>query len=324
MADSVQTLIKQQAPWLETAGQANLAGANELIQNNPNYTPYGGQRVAGLGQDTIDAIDLTRSGIGSYQPMLNQANNVAHNVPYNYNRQAGRAISLFDQGARYNPASVSPGGQYYNPFQQGVIDTTMAEMNRQGEIQQNRLDAQAAKAGAYGGSRHGLAEAEMYRNQSIAQGNELARLNAAGYTSAQQAQQQHAKLQQQSGLGIGQLAQSGAKVGLSAAQTQSNLGLLGQQLNQADANALSGAGALQQKTYQDQLDFDYGQWQKQQTQPYQNLMFVNDIIKGVPSSQSRMTAATVPQSSSLSQGIGALGQYATMGKQFGWWGNSNG
>jgi flagellar biosynthesis/type III secretory pathway protein FliH len=53
--------------------------------------------------------------------------------------------------------------QYMSPFTQGVIDPQVAAARRQADISAQQLQSQYGKAGAYGGSRQGVAEAELQR-----------------------------------------------------------------------------------------------------------------------------------------------------------------
>ena len=72
------------------------------------------------------------------------------------------------------------------------------------------------------------------------------------------------------------------------------------------------------------LNVDYNDWDKMQNWDRTSAGWASDILRGTPSSESSMTQNLGPQSSDLAQGVGALGQYATMGKKFGWWGNDDG
>ena len=54
-------------------------------------------------------------------------------------------------------------GQYQNPYTQQVIDANTADIMRGATMGMNALDYQAGKAGAFGGSRHGVAMSELGR-----------------------------------------------------------------------------------------------------------------------------------------------------------------
>ena len=314
MAQNIaQTTTQLDQPYLEDANRqllSSVQGVGGLLDTpyeNYNEMAAAGAttpRLAQFSPDQIQAFDLAQQGIGSYQPYMDAASASVVGG-------SDRATQLLNQSARYGNLD-----RYQNPYQTSVIDTTMAEMRRQQELQQDKYDTQAAQARAFGGSRHGVGEAEMERGHDQNRATMLAQLNQQGYNAAQAAQEQHRQRQGQAGIGIGNL-------GLETGRVQSGLGQLGQQLNQGDISTLGATGGMQQGQLQKQYDINYNQWQDEYQDPFRRASFMSDIIKGIPSSQSSMTAGTAPQPSQISQGIGALGQFADMGNNFGWWNKSN-
>lgn len=100
-----------------------------------------------------------------------------------YSQVAGGG-SLFE-GPDGRPISeqVAP---YFNMFQSGVIDPTRAEFDYlRGGARRDTTDA-AIRSGAYGGSRHGVAEGVRMAGLDRAQASTIAGLNAQGYDSAMQ------------------------------------------------------------------------------------------------------------------------------------------
>ena len=96
----------------------------------------------------------------------------------------------------YNPQQVSAGravggiNTYMNPYTQQVINTSMADLERQRQTQMNALGAQATTAKAFGGSRQGVAEA-LTNTGFAQQGGQLAsQLRAQGFDTALGASQQ--------------------------------------------------------------------------------------------------------------------------------------
>jgi hypothetical protein len=121
-----------------------------------------------------------------------------------------------------------------NPYQQQVIDESIRQINRQGDISRQGLQAQAVKSGAFGGSREGIQRAELDRGLSAQKNAAIVGGLSQGYNQAaaqaQQAfeQQQGRQLQQAQGLqGIGglygQQALQQAQLGQGAAGMQGNL-----------------------------------------------------------------------------------------------------
>jgi hypothetical protein len=138
---------------------------------------------------------------------------------------------------------------FMSPYQQEVIDTTLAEFDRNQTIQDIGMRDQAIAAGAYGGGREGVMAAESARNAAASRAQLQAQLLNQGFQQAQQAASQD--LANQQGLGgyqsqLGQQQQAFAQAKLDAAQIAAKekqfqpftqLGLIGQQLAQIQPGA---------------------------------------------------------------------------------------
>jgi hypothetical protein len=91
---------------------------------------------------------------------------------------------------------------YMNPFQQSVIDATMSELNKQGQLAQSQLATQAQQAGAFGGSRFGVAQAELGEGLQDARARALAQLNLQNFGQAQAGVANQMERQRLAALGI--------------------------------------------------------------------------------------------------------------------------
>lgn len=126
------------------------------------------------------------------------------------NRQAVQAPSnVYGQAAgAYNAAVAGPNiGQFMNPYTSEVIGRTGMDMQRQAMMQQNTLGAQASQAGAFGGSRHGVAEGTMLGDYGRAFGDMAAQQRQAGFNTALGAAQNQQGIQSglaAQGFGFGQ------------------------------------------------------------------------------------------------------------------------
>jgi|TARA_R110002124_G_scaffold50263_1_gene146453 hypothetical protein len=109
--------------------------------------------------------------------------------------------------------------QFQSPYQQEVIDTSLAAMQREQAGGLNALRAQAASAGAFGGSRMGAAEGVFQADAATQRALLEAQLRQQGFQQSQQ--QAGSQLQQQQGLG----------------QYQSQIGGMQRQLGQAELAA---------------------------------------------------------------------------------------
>ena len=102
---------------------------------------------------------------------------------------------------QFTPSGV---GSFFNPYEEAVVQQTMADIGRQGDIERTRLGAQAVGAGAFGGSRQAIAEQELNRNVLEQQARAAGGLRQQGYQQASQAAQQayeEAQRRQLSGTG---------------------------------------------------------------------------------------------------------------------------
>lgn len=150
---------------------------------------------------------------------------------------AERGIAgLAGTGEGFDPSGIS---RFQDPFTQEVIDAQQAEIARLGEKQKSDARAQQVRAGAFGGSRGAIQEAEIGRNVLQQQAKTGAELRSQGFQqAAQQAQsafeQAQARRQQAAQL-TGSLGQAGAQTGISAAGQAGQLGLSAEQLAQAGA-----------------------------------------------------------------------------------------
>lgn len=132
----------------------------------------------------------------------------------------------------YNQAAAGPNiSQFFNPYTSAVTDTTMQGLERQRQMQMNDIGAQATRANAFGGSRHGVAEA--LTNQGFAEqgASTLANLNQQGFNTALAAAQGQQNIQSN-------LANQGFNFGNTIGAQQWQQGQAQQTLNQALIDAI--------------------------------------------------------------------------------------
>lgn len=166
-------------------------------------------------------------------------------------QQLGMAGQLTQAGAGFTPTMIRPDQaltqQYYNPFEQQVIDTSLADMEQARQRAVQQMGQQATAARAFGGSRHGVAEALTSGEYGKQAGQMVANLRNQGYQQALQLAQQQQMQNQAAGL-------QGAQFRLGAAQ---QLGQMGQAQTAADmlaAQTAMGLGGARQQFAQQQMD----------------------------------------------------------------------
>lgn len=187
--------------------------------------------------------------------------------PSVYNTSAGAYNT-----AVQNTASPAAFGQqvqgYMNPYTQNVVNNSLNDLERSRQMTMNNIGAQASAANAFGGSRHGIMEAETNRGFSDTAARTAANLNMQGYNQAQNtALGQNAMLSQ--------LANQGFGFGEAITNRQQQQGLLQQGLSQA------------------LIDAARGQWSGYANAPAQSLQYPLAAIGGVPSGQTQ-TASRQP------------------------------
>ena len=74
---------------------------------------------------------------------------------------------------------------YMSPYQQQVIDTTLAEFDKQAQIGKFGLGKSASDAGAFGGARHGIAQSEYQSGSDMNRAMLNAQLLQQGFGQAQ-------------------------------------------------------------------------------------------------------------------------------------------
>ena len=318
------TSIADIPEWQKQYMKEILDRSQALGKQNYTLPSY---QVAGRTPMQQQAGDLARQGVGAYAPMLQAG---AGSV--------GTGIAAARAGLNPLAASITSAGQigqqtaanilnpnaaqaYMNPYEQAVIDQSMKDIQRQSDIQQQGLNAQAVGAGAFGGSRQGIQAAEQQRNTLDTQARTSANLRQSGYNQAQQQQLARAQYAGQAGLAGAQLMQQGAAqygqlgqgIG-SLGMNQAKLGEAFQGLNLNDVNTLSSYGGQEQSQRQAELDAQRQTQYQNVMQPYQQLGFYSDIFQGMPTSQSTFTSQQQPSASPISQFAGLAGGLYSLGQ----------
>ena len=160
---------------------------------------------------------------------------------------------------------------YQNPYTQQVIDATQADILRGAQQGINALDYQAGRAGAFGGSRHGVALGELGTGVAQQLAQTSAGLRQAGFQNAQQmAQSDIQNRLAQANLGLGSAAQ---------------LGALGQQsfgYGTAIQGQLAAQGQQQQAMEQALIDAAKAQYAGYTGAPQQSLGYVSAALGATP------------------------------------------
>lgn len=219
----------------------------------------------------------------------------------NINQMAAQGIYGAGLGAAsemgYTPQQVQAGqlaatdiGQYQNPFTEQVIRANEADILRGAQMGLDVLGAKAQAAGAYGGSRQAIAEAEYGRNvaQQLAQSS--AGLRQAGFQNAQQM----ALADIQNRLGAQQFnvtsGLQGAQQRLGAGSQLANIANLGFGMGQQVQQNLAAQGAQQQALQQAIMDAAMQQYAGYTGAPMAGVGTVSGAISASPVPQTQTTS----------------------------------
>ena len=219
-------------------------------------------QVAPQDQYQTQAYNLAGAGIGAYQPYITQA-----------------------------AAYTGPGSQsaFMSPYQQDVIDATMAEYDLQAQKGLTGIGQLAAQSGNLGGGREGVMRSEYQSKSDLNRALLQSGLLQQGFGQAQKAAQQ-------------------------AYMNQMQMAGTIPQLQAADVTGLGQMGATQQAQEQAQLDAIREANRLAAYEPYERLGYqgqgIASIASGMPGQyQSQVTPNPTPLQTALGTGAVLSGIY---------------
>jgi hypothetical protein len=205
-------------------------------------------------------------------------------IPQNIYQQANTGITKAGQaamtGTQFSPMAITAPtaatmSQYSNPYETGVVNQNLADIERSRLLAQNNMGAQATAANAFGGSRHGIAESETNRGFADRAAAMSGQLRQQGYSNSQQMARQ-AQMQNQQAQLQGQQQRMGAASQLG---TLSNLGFgMGQQIDAQMQNQ----GLQQQAVQQAVIDAAKARYAGYTAQPNQALNMPLQALGAAP------------------------------------------
>ena len=256
--------LTQQAGETAEGFKARQDAARAFTTRQQNLAGLAPQ-VAGLSQLEQDARTRAQAGLGSFEPFVQQA-------------QASTGPQAFQQ--------------FMSPYQQQVIDTSLAEFDRQAAMQEQRIRDQAVASGAFGGGREGVLQSEFRTGSDRNRAALQAGLLQQGFQQAQAAAQQNF---------ANQMGLAGTVPGLQRADvsTLGQLGALDRGLEQGRLDAQR--EAVRQAAFQPQ----------EQVDRYANL--VTGIMGGYPGQiQTTNIPNPTPLQNALAIGSTAAGIYGAL------------
>ena len=286
------SLTTSQVPQYLSDYLYNLMSGAYAAAQQP-YQPYTGPRIAGFTEPQQQAFQATQQASTAYKPQLTAAEQTAQQAAGL--STLGAAQPYFTQASQTLPGVIQ---NYMNPYQQNVINTMGTEAARQ--VQEKLLPQVGdifTRAGQYGSSRQQEIAQRGVRDIASDLEANIGKQLAAGYTTAGTQAQQDLQRMASMGQAAGQLAGTEAQQKAALAGVQAGLGQKEQALGLTGAAAQEAVGAQQQALNQRNLDLAYQDFLTQTQYPEQQLSFLSNIVRGLPSGGGTQAA----QTSSLGQ-----------------------
>ena len=271
VASETESLSSWAAPYV-----TDMLGKGQALSNMP-FTAYSGpltagqsglqtQAFQGLANLTVPTSNMGAIGAGG------SFTGAGYAAPTAAQAAAGET-------GTYTPASGDILQQYMTPYLQGALQPQYDAARRQAQIAAQNLQSQYGKAGAYGGSRQGVAEAELQRGLL----DRMAGITGTGYQQAfEQAQNQF---------------NEEARRQMEAQELTNRYGfdvLREQQAGGATQRGIEGEG----------IAADYAQFTEERDFPYKQVQYQQSLLEDLPIGQ---TSRDYVDPSSSSEALGILG-----------------
>jgi hypothetical protein len=338
--------------WLRPQVESVLGGSmQELFETKkvPGVTADDGT----VGKDTYDITGVRKDAfkpysanpqdyVAGFSPLQQQVQYNAANLqmPGQYNQATGLtglsgmgALGTAQQAQNmggdymratsnvYNPSTggydaSNAVGSFMSPYMQNVVDIQNQAAQRQADVARTQRQSQATKAGAFGGSRQAIENAEANRSlQSMMNNNQL---------QGQQAAYQGALQNMQFGAGLGMQGIGAAQQGYGmAGQAGAGLANIGNQQLGAQQGILGlqqQIGGQQQAQEQQIINQNIQNYANQQQAPMQAYNQYNALLRGyaIPGMTTTQYQAAPSMTSQIAGlGTAAAGAYGLMKKKGG-------
>jgi hypothetical protein len=255
---------------------SEMLGKGVALASLP-YETYGGLLTAGQSdlQDTafqgLAGLSVPTS-MGGFNPMSFTG--------------AGYAAPTAQQAAdgqmgAYTPASGDVMQQYMTPYLQGALQPQYDAANRQAQIAAQNLQSQYGKAGAYGGSRQGVAEAELQRGLL----DRMAGITGQGYQDAFTAAQNQFNTEQDRQM---------------TAQQRTN------QYGFDVLDAQQAGGKEQRGIESEGIAADYAQFAEERDDPFKKVQYMQSLLQGLPISTQAYQYSQPTSVQSFAGGAGSI------------------
>ena len=289
---ATETTISRPAPFVEDIGKdlakqaVAMTGVPVVSTGIAGISQQPGETAAGFQarQDAARAFTTRQQSLAGLAPQVAAQDRLQTEAQKRAEAGLGSFQPFLDQAQIASAASFSPqiAQQFMSPYQQQVIDTSLAEFDRQAAMQEQRIRDQAVASGAFGGGREGVLQSEFRTGSDRNRLALEAGLRQQGFQAAQQAAQQNFANQ----------------MGLASA-------LPG--LQRGDISTLGSLGALNQAQEQARLDAQREATRMAAFQPQEQLQQYGNLVTGIMGGMagSGTQTAQIPDPGFLQTALGA-------------------
>lgn len=251
--------------WVESGAQQALSTARGFA-NRP-YTPYQGERVAGLTANEQQGVGLARTAAGQWAGDIDTARGLL-----------GRTTE------RFTDADINA---YMNPYIESALDPAARQIRENAAMQRNQLTSQQASRGAFGGGR----TAALEQGLTEATGQNVGDLYKTGMFEAFER-----------GADRWSADRDAAR---QAAGDYQNLAATQMNLSTQDIQNLMSTGAVQRGVEQMKNDFNYQQFIEERDWDVKGLDALLATLQGIQGSYTTTSTRTDENKpSALGQAIG--------------------
>lgn len=265
-----QTQTYTPPSWVEGTAQQAVGVAGRIASQE--YTPYEGERVAGLSENEQLGMTMARDTAGAAQPYYEEA------------------AGLTRRGSQqFRDADMS---EYMNPYIKNALDPAAREIRQTGALMEQDIEGRAASMDAFSGRRSALAVADT-KEKTL---QEVSDLYGEGYAKAYDS--------------ATSIWGSERTRDLMAAGRIQDIGTSVSQANKTDISTLMTTGATDRGIQQAMMDFDYQQFVENRDWDFRSLGALIAALEGTKGSYS--TTQTTTEETSGGEFAQAIGLAATL------------
>lgn len=298
MCKESKTTTQNSVPGYVTGVGADLASKAQGVLDKP-FESYTAPRVAGFTDDQQSAFQQLR--------------NLIANAP----QVGGDAIKGAQNYASAGPQSVSTSrvvdtnklgsiDDYLNPYREAALKPALRTIQEQSDAQRKQINANATTAGAFGDARHGIKDAMLGRDTSLAMGETANKAMSDAYNQAMS--QRQSDLARMLGVDTQDANFNEQALGRELTGTGAMLDRAGTDQNQKlqGISALLGSGTQQQGNAQQNLDAAFQEFMRRYGDDYNKIAGATQAMGGLKGNYDTTQTQTKPDNSIL----GALGSGA--------------